>query len=108
MDYSATLPRKRMGAGVLFTDGGDRVLLVEPTYKPDWEVPCGCVEANESPYDAAAREVQEELGLALSPGRLLSVDWIPPRDPRVEAVLFIFDGGVLAPARTADIRLPPE
>jgi hypothetical protein len=35
-DYTATLPRKRMGAGALFTDDADRVLLVEPTYKDWW------------------------------------------------------------------------
>jgi hypothetical protein len=29
-DFTATLPRKRMGAGVLFTDEDGRVLLVEP------------------------------------------------------------------------------
>ncbi|WKU03776.1 hypothetical protein [Micromonospora sp. HUAS LYJ1] len=32
-DYTATLPRKRMGAAVMFTDAGGRALLVEPVYK---------------------------------------------------------------------------
>ncbi|GLY96612.1 hypothetical protein [Actinoplanes sp. NBRC 103695] len=40
-DYTATLPRKRMGAGVLLTHPDGRVLLVEPTYKDHWEVPGG-------------------------------------------------------------------
>nr|BFE76200.1 hypothetical protein GCM10020092_095010 [Actinoplanes digitatis] len=44
-DFTATLPRKRMAAGVLLSDGRDRVLLVEPTYKPYWEIPGGTVEA---------------------------------------------------------------
>jgi ADP-ribose pyrophosphatase YjhB (NUDIX family) len=106
-DYTATLPRKRMGAAVLFTDGAGRVLLVEPTYKEHWELPGGCVEADESPYDAATREVAEELGLAVTPGRLLVVDWVPPRPDRTEGVMVVFDGGTLAPERTADIRVPP-
>jgi 8-oxo-dGTP diphosphatase len=33
VDYTATLPRKRMGAAVLFRDAADQVLPVEPTYK---------------------------------------------------------------------------
>jgi 8-oxo-dGTP diphosphatase len=35
-DFTATLPRKRMGAGVLLSDPNGRVLLVEPTYKDHW------------------------------------------------------------------------
>jgi 8-oxo-dGTP pyrophosphatase MutT (NUDIX family) len=96
-----------MAAAVLFTDGTDRVLLVEPTYKPDWELPGGCVEADESPYDAAVREVVEELALTITPGRLLVVDWVPPRQGRTEGLMAVFDGGTLGPDRTADIRLPP-
>ncbi|MEV2220163.1 NUDIX hydrolase [Nocardia vinacea] len=48
----AGLPRKRMGAGALFVDDVDRVLLVEPTYMGYWELPGGVVEADESPYAA--------------------------------------------------------
>jgi len=107
-DYTAALPRKRMGAGVLFRDDTDRVLLVEPVYKDYWELPGGAVEADESPYDAALREVKEELGLALSLGRLLVVDWVPPSAARTEGVMFVFDGGVLDPRASAEIRLPAD
>lgn len=34
--YVAGLSRKRMAAGVLFRDVQGRVLLVEPSYKPNW------------------------------------------------------------------------
>jgi 8-oxo-dGTP diphosphatase len=53
-------------------------LLVEPVYKDYWEIVGGCVEANESPRPGAAREVKEELGQTVVPGRLLVVDWVPP------------------------------
>ena len=106
MDYTATLPTKRMGAGLLITDHVGRVLLVEPTYKPDWEVPGGAVEADESPYAAARREVAEELALTLRPGPLLAVDWVPPRAGRTEGLMLIFDGGQLTDADTAAIVLP--
>jgi 8-oxo-dGTP diphosphatase len=107
-DFTATLPRKRMGAAVFFTDGAGRVLLVQPTYKTDWLLPGGSVEAAESPYEAAAREVEEEMGLTVRPGRLLVVDWFPPRPNRTEGVGFIYDGGVLDAATTSKIVTPPE
>lgn len=107
-DYTATLPRKRMGAGVLFTDAVGRTLLVEPVYKNYWEIVGGCVDENESPRQAAAREVKEELGRMLAPGRLLVVDWVPPRPGRTEGVMFVFDGGLLDEHGTARIHLPPD
>jgi 8-oxo-dGTP pyrophosphatase MutT (NUDIX family) len=105
-DWTATLPRKRMGAALLFRDPGDRVLLVEPTYKPEWELPGGVVEADESPRDAAAREITEELGLTVAPGRLLVVDWVPPRDGRTDGLMLVFDGGRFTePIRLAESEL---
>jgi ADP-ribose pyrophosphatase YjhB (NUDIX family) len=38
-----------MAAGALLFDEDGRILLVEPTYKPYWEIPGGVVEADESP-----------------------------------------------------------
>lgn len=108
MDYTAGLARKRMGAAVLFTDTANRVLLVEPTYKDYWEIPGGAVEAHESPYEAAVRELKEELDLSVSPGRLLVVDWVPPRPGRTEGVMFVYDGGQLSPAQATEINLPAD
>ncbi|MBO3738704.1 NUDIX hydrolase [Actinoplanes sp. NEAU-H7] len=95
-----------MGAGVLLSDGQGRVLLVEPTYKDHWEIPGGAVEADESPYTAVVREIEEELGLSLRPGRLLVTDWVPPRPGRTEGLMLVFDGGILTREQTARIRLP--
>ncbi|MGH3789175.1 MAG: NUDIX domain-containing protein [Pseudonocardiaceae bacterium] len=93
--YVAGLSRKRMAAGVLFRDVTGRVLLVEPSYKPNWEIPGGAIEADESPWATATRELAEELGWDRSPGRLLVVDYVRPQDSRPEGVVFVFDGGVL-------------
>jgi 8-oxo-dGTP diphosphatase len=107
-NFTATLPRKRMGAGALLTDDQGRVLPVEPTYKDHWEVPGGAVEADESPYTAVVRELKEELGLPVRLGRLLVTDWVPPRPNRTEGLMLIFDGGVLMPDHAAQIRLPAD
>jgi 8-oxo-dGTP pyrophosphatase MutT (NUDIX family) len=94
-NYLASLPRKRVAAGAVFSDQHGRTLLVAPTYRPYWQLPGGVVEADESPLTAATREVREELGLPL-PGRLLAVDWVAPAPGRIEGLLLVYDGGTLA------------
>ncbi len=107
-EHTHGMPRKRAAATVVFTDDLGRVLLCEPTYKRVWEAPGGAVEADESPHRAAAREVGEELGLAVAPGRLLAVDWVPPIDGRSEGVVYVFDGGRLSPRTAASITLAAD
>lgn len=82
-----------MAAAVLFHDRDGPVLLLEPSYKPNWELPGGAVETDESPWDTATRELREELGWPVRLGRLLLVDYVRPQDQRPEGVVFVFDGG---------------
>ncbi|MET3982909.1 NUDIX hydrolase [Streptomyces sp. PvR034] len=99
-----------VAAGVLLFDDHDRVLLVDPTYKPGWEFPGGVVEAGEAPARAGVREVAEELGVVLDqPPGLLVIDWEPPCSPAYGGLRLIFDGGRLSPEAAARVRLPgPE
>jgi len=97
-----------MGAAVLFTDDAGRALLVEPVYKDYWEIVGGCVNADESPRQAAVREVKEELGKTVAPGRLLVLDWVPPRPDRTEGVMFVYDGGTLDEREMTGVHLPPD
>jgi len=106
--YYASLPAKRIGAGLVCRDAAARVLLVQPTYKPSWEIPGGVVEAGESPATCVAREVREELGISLPVGRLLVIDWLPVRPPKTEGLMMQFDGGVLDESMTRQFRLPPD
>ena len=98
-------PRKRVSADVLFRDEAGRLLLVDPRYKPDWDLPGGMAEANEAPLDAARREVAEELGIDYLGGRLLVVDWVAPHGPWDDSLAFIFDGGVMPEPDRARIQL---
>jgi 8-oxo-dGTP pyrophosphatase MutT (NUDIX family) len=92
------LPKKRLIGHVLFLDEDGRVLLLETTYKEDWELPGGVVEPGETPRAAAEREVAEEVGLVVELGQPLITDWMPPYLGWSDAVELIFDGGVLDPA----------
>lgn len=85
----------RVAAGVIFTDSGNRVLMLRTTYKDAWDIPGGYVEQGESPYAAAVREVKEELGLTVSVGNMLAVDWAPAENEG-DKILFLFAGPVLA------------
>jgi ADP-ribose pyrophosphatase YjhB (NUDIX family) len=104
-DYFADFPRKLMSAGVLFRSADGRVLLVEPSYKPNWEVPGGVVEAGESPWAGAARELAEELGMSRPLGRLLVVDYSPANGVP-DKVQVIFDGGRLSDVDVAGFTFP--
>jgi 8-oxo-dGTP diphosphatase len=53
------------------------------------------VEHGESPAEAAERELLEELGLALSVGRLLVVDYVSAQDGHDGLVNFVFEGPLL-------------
>ncbi|MBT0768408.1 NUDIX hydrolase [Kineosporia sp. J2-2] len=94
-----------MGAGVLLTDPEQRVLLVEPVYQDTWLLPGGIVEAGESPRAGAFREVHEELGLRMEPGRLLVVDWGSKRPDGGDSLNWLFAG---SPVAEAEIRLQAE
>lgn len=106
--YLATLPKKRMAAGVLFVNARDELLIVKPTYRPEWLIPGGSVEANESPHKAGIREVREELGLVLPLGRLLCVDYCSAEPHKSESVQFIFEGGLLLDEVIDRIVLPAD
>jgi RimJ/RimL family protein N-acetyltransferase len=102
------LPRKRAISQLLVRDPEDRVLLCRLTYKQDWDLPGGVVEVGESPQEAAAREVEEELGLKMPAGDLLLTDWLPPWGGWDDALCLVFDGGVHDPsvldAMVAEVR----
>ena len=106
--YLATLPRKRLAVGLYCRDGWDNLLIVQPTYRPTWLVPGGSVEPDESPYRACQREAQEELGITLTVGRLLCVDYRAAQAAQSESIHFIFDGGVLNASTSTQIVLPAD
>jgi 8-oxo-dGTP pyrophosphatase MutT (NUDIX family) len=102
---NARQARKRVGADVILRDGAARLLLVDPRYKPDWDLPGGMAEANEAPHEAARRELREELGVDLQVIELLCVEWVPPHGPWDDSLMFIFDGGELTEEQIAGLKV---
>lgn len=101
---AARMPRKRVASGLLIRDHQERILFVDPAYKPFLDIPGGVADENESPTEACRREIQEELSIWLPVGRLLTVDWIPAHGVWTDGLMFIFDGGVLSVDEALSVR----
>jgi 8-oxo-dGTP diphosphatase len=105
--WYAQLPTMFGAAAALFTDAAGRVLLVKPNYRDHWSLPGGILEHGEPPHEGCRREVGEEIGLDITPGRLLVLGWTGLDGKRPRPVMhFVFDGGTLA--ADTPIRLQAE
>ncbi|MEU0465371.1 NUDIX hydrolase [Amycolatopsis sp. NPDC006131] len=102
---NAKQARKRVAADLLIRDEAGRILLVNPTYKENWDLPGGMAESNEAPRAAGERELAEELGLTVIAGRVLVLDWIGPHGPWDDQLVFIFDGGALSATQVEAISI---
>ncbi len=80
---------------------------MQPTYRDHWSIPGAVVEDHESPRQACAREVREEIGLDAPVGRLLTLDYTSLATGSRESLQFLFDGGVLDADDIERITLPP-
>jgi 8-oxo-dGTP pyrophosphatase MutT (NUDIX family) len=106
--FLASLPAVYVGVGGLITNPAGEVLIVDPTYKPGWEIPGG-MEAGEYPRETLRRELAEEIGFTLEPGRLLTVDFSLARPARPRpSIMYLYDCGTLDAAQQASITLPAE
>ena len=105
---NARLPKKRLIAqGVLRSPDG-RLLLCELTYKRDWDLPGGVVDPGESPATCVVREIEEELGLAVTVHGLLAVNWLPPYRGWDDALLCLFDLGTVDAGVIENEGVPPD
>jgi ADP-ribose pyrophosphatase YjhB (NUDIX family) len=94
-----------MGAGMLFLNEKDELLLVKPNYKNHWGIVGGVVDEGESPMSAAVRETKEEIGLDITNPRFLCVYWYPENEEKTEALQFVFYGGKLTHEQIESIAL---
>lgn len=69
-------PKVGAEAGIFDADGD--ILLMRRADDRKWCLPCGWVDPDESPAEAAVRETREETGLAVRPVELVDVYHEPP------------------------------
>jgi 8-oxo-dGTP diphosphatase len=92
-------PKHIIVASCLVRNGDGKILLIRHPRR-GWEVPQGRVEEGENLLAAARREVLEETGVTVEPGRLAAV-WSKLTPPA--AIIF----GILAKWRSGDL-VPSE
>ncbi len=72
--------------GVLLRDG--RVVLLRNA-RDEWELPGGKLEPGETPAQCLAREIAEELGIAVTVGPILD-SWVYEITPEVRVLINTF------------------
>jgi len=81
----------KVGAGACI-EQDNRLLLIQRTQEPfqySWNLPAGYVEIEESPSQAAVREVYEEVGLQVEVENLTGVYFFND-DPRGNGILIVY------------------
>jgi ADP-ribose pyrophosphatase YjhB (NUDIX family) len=100
--------RKRVAVKALITDDEGQILLVNPTYKDCWDLPGGMAEENEPPTAVLVREVAEELGVKVTVGDLLTLDWVGPHGPWDDQLVFIFEAHAVGGDTGGQLRVTDE
>lgn len=96
-----------MADAAVILNEDDRVLLVQPAYYPGrWLMPGGGAEITDSPRHACERELSEELGIDITAGALLAVDWIPACSQGFAELIYVFHGGRLTQHQIESIHIP--
>jgi len=105
--YYDSLAKKPIGAGVLFFNQKEELLIVKPWYKNYWSIPGGAVDQNESPQQAVEREVEEEIGLKVKIKNLTCVDYVinQKMGKKADSIQFLFNGGVLSKNQIGKIKI---
>ncbi|MEA3322920.1 MAG: NUDIX hydrolase [Patescibacteria group bacterium] len=67
----------KIGVFAIILDDKKRVLLCHRRDYDLWNLPGGCLEEGESPWDSVVREVKEETNLGVSVDKLLGIYYKP-------------------------------
>lgn len=86
----------------LLDEGGRVCLLLNE--RDQWELPGGRLQAGESPSGCLVRELREELGVEVRPGRILAA-WVFAAVPGKEALVVLYSA---ARVGAAPLRMSEE
>ncbi len=109
--YLKSLPKKRIGASIIFLNKDKELLVLKLSYKRDgWGIPGGVVDEFESPIKAAIREAKEEIGIKVKVLNCLVVDFTKEKIGHYisEGLQFVFFGGILKDEEIKKIKIDNE
>lgn len=102
--WHKTLPTKHVAVKTIINNKNGDILLVKPNYRAHWHIPGGGVDAGESPWDAAVRELSEETGIVVNGDNLRIVDILHRSETDDMNIVFATD----ITAEAEKITIQPE
>lgn len=77
-------------AGVIVENSKGEVLVLKAHYKPYWSFPGGWIEHDQTPREAALRELEEETGIILAPNDIVFDSMVNRISDIMQSYQFIF------------------
>ena len=89
-EYLKTRVARPSSAGVILENAHGEALVLKANYKKYWSFPGGWVDDEQTPPEAAARELAEEAGISLEPASLTFAYLVNRRSELMQTYQFIF------------------
>lgn len=106
-EFLRTRVSRPASAGVVIYNDKKEALVLKANYKPYWSFPGGWIEDNQTPIQAAVRELSEETGVLIISQRLKFLYIINRVSNIMQSYQFIFEYSGMIDAFTS-IKLQPE
>lgn len=106
-EFLITRVSRPASAGVVIYNDKKEALVLKANYKPYWSFPGGWIEDNQTPIQAAVRELSEETGVLIIPQRLKFLYIINRVSNIMQSYQFIFEYSGMIDDFTS-IKLQPE
>ncbi len=106
-EFLRTRVSRPASAGVVIYNDKKEALVLKANYKPYWSFPGGWIEDNQTPIQAAIRELSEETGILIVPQRLKFLYIINRVSNIMQSYQFIFEYSGMIDDFTS-IKLQPE
>lgn len=106
-EFLRTRVSRPASAGVVIYNDKKEALVLKANYKPYWSFPGGWIEDNQTPIQAAVRELSEETGILIVPQRLKFLYIINRVSNIMQSYQFIFEYSGMIDDFTS-IKLQPE
>ncbi len=90
-EFLRTRVSRPASAGVVIYNDKKEALVLKANYKPYWSFPGGWIEDNQTPIQAAVRELSEETGILIIPQRLKFLYIINRVSNIMQSYQFIFE-----------------